>query len=86
MMIFLMKAILIGLWVLAGAAFVAPDQVIYSDVFKIAGVVFVIAHPLEIFLFRKWHRCPKDYVNSFIFGMLHIKLLQHHAQAQHDQG
>ena len=75
-----------GLWVLAGAAFVVPDQVIYPDVFKIIGAVFVLAHPVEIFLFRKWHRCPEDYVNSFIFGMLNIKLLQGRAKTQNDVG
>ncbi|PCI32470.1 MAG: hypothetical protein COB54_06935 [Alphaproteobacteria bacterium] len=86
MIIFALKAFLIGLWVMAGAAFIAPDQVIYADVFKIIGAVFVLFHHVEIFLFRKWHRCPKDYVNSFVFGMLHIKLLQHRIQTHNDQG
>ena len=86
MMIFTMKAILIGLWLLAGAAFIAPDQMIYPDAFKIVGAVFIIVHPIEIFLFKKWHLCPEDYAHSFVFGLLNIKLLQNRAKAQNGQG
>lgn len=76
MKILVIKAILIVVWLLALIAFVAPEQAIYPLVFKIVGGLLVIGHMAEIFLYRKLHVRLGDYVNTFLFGVVNIKMMQ----------
>jgi len=85
MKIRVIKAILIVVWLLVLTAFIAPDQAISLPVFKAVGGLLVIVHFAEIFLYRKLHTRLSDYVNTLLFGVLNIKLMQHRDTAQNDE-
>lgn len=70
------KIVLIGIWVLSIIPFAAPDMAIYPDIFKIVGLVLIVAHAAELILFRKLHNSIGDCINTLLFGVLNIQYMK----------
>ena len=55
------------------ASVIAPTQVPFSGVFQGIGVFRVLSHIIEIVVFKKRMRGPRDYLLTILFGSLQPK-------------
>ena len=71
-----LKANLAALWLAIVLAVLMPDLIPFSGSLVIAGLFLVVAHTVEIAVFRSKLKTPSDYAQTFFFGMIHIKPLK----------
>lgn len=62
-------------WLLIIAALTIPQYVPYNHIFIGIGAFLVIAHIIEIMVFKKRLKAFSDYVGVFLFGALHLRKL-----------
>jgi uncharacterized protein YhhL (DUF1145 family) len=70
------KVILSIVWLLIIGAVIAPSQVPYADRLTMLGIALLVAHSIEIFIFRKLMRNIGDYFAMLVFGVLQLKSLK----------
>lgn len=76
------KVILFGkinvgiVWLLVVLAVLLPDLIPFSQSLMMVGVFLVVAHIVEIIIFRKKLKQASDYVQTFFFGVFHIKSIK----------
>ena len=70
------KVILSIVWLLIIGAVIAPSQVPYADKLTMLGIALLVAHSIEIFIFRKLMRNTGDYFATLVFGVLQLKSLK----------
>ena len=72
----ILKSTTILLWLAVAVAFGAPDLLPFSDVLQRIGTILIIAHAVEVILFIKLLRGPSDFLQVFLFGVIHIFALR----------
>lgn len=76
------KKIVSAVWVLCLISIIQPQIVSYSGVFQGIAVFLVVSHLIEIFIYRARFNNALDYVQTFLFGLLHLKALAHQHKQQ----
>jgi uncharacterized protein YhhL (DUF1145 family) len=70
------KGLVSIVWLLIVASVIAPSQVPFPLVFQGIGIFLVVAHIIEIAVFKKRMRGPGDYLLTMLFGSLQLKTIR----------
>jgi uncharacterized protein YhhL (DUF1145 family) len=70
------KGLVSIVWLLIVASVIAPSQVPFPFVFQGIGIFLVVAHIIEIVVFKKRMRGPGDYLLTMLFGSLQLKTIR----------
>ncbi len=66
-------AIISVVWLLCIAAIAAPQQAPAASVFQGIGIFLVVAHVIEMLIYRRFLSAPMEYLKVFFFGVLYVK-------------
>ncbi len=66
-------AIISIVWLLCIAAIVAPQLAPAASVFQGIGLFLVVAHVIEMLIYRRFLSTPMEYLKVFFFGVLYVK-------------
>jgi uncharacterized protein YhhL (DUF1145 family) len=66
-------AIISIVWLLCVAAIIAPQEAPASSVFQGVAIFLVVAHVIEMLVYRRFLCAPIEYLKVFFFGVLYIK-------------
>lgn len=69
------KAIVTITWLLVFASGLFPTLIPFSNVFMGIGAFLVVAHLIEIVVFKKRLNVFNDYIGVFFYGALHLNQL-----------
>ena len=58
------------------ASVLAPAQIPFATVFLWVGVFLVVAHAIEVVVYRRLMRGPGDYLQTMLFGLLQLKTIK----------
>ncbi|WP_299074957.1 DUF1145 domain-containing protein [uncultured Paraglaciecola sp.] len=67
------KSIVVLVWILVIVAVVAPTQLPFAMFFQGVGIFLVVAHCIELVVFKRFIKQPSDVLHILLFGILHIK-------------
>ena len=70
------KVIVSTVWLFIVASVIAPSQVPFPSVFQGVGLFLVVSHIIEIVVFKKRMRGPRDYLLTMLFGSLQLKTIR----------
>jgi len=70
------KVIVSIVWLFIVASVMAPSQVPFPSVFQGLGLFLVVSHIIEIVVFKKRMRGPRDYLLTMLFGSLQLKTIR----------
>ena len=57
-------------WLFIVASVIAPSQVPFPSVFQGLGLFLLVAHSIEVVVYKKRMRGPGDYLGTMLFGLL----------------
>jgi uncharacterized protein YhhL (DUF1145 family) len=60
-------------WLLCVAAIITPQQTPAASVFQGIAIFLVVAHVIEMLVYRRFLSAPIEYLKVFFFGVLYIK-------------
>ena len=63
-------------WMFIVASVIAPSQLPFSSVFQVIGIFLLIAHSIEVVVYKKLMRGPRDYLGTMLFGLLQLKSIK----------
>ena len=66
----------IGKVIVSMVSVIEPSQVPFSYVFQGIGIFLVVSHIIEIAVFKKRMRGPRDYLLTMLFGALQLKTIR----------
>jgi len=72
----ILKVIVSIVWLLILVSVTEPLLVPFSQGFQWLGVFLVVSHMIEILLFHKRMRGPRDYWLTMLFGALQLKTIR----------
>lgn len=67
------KCILAIIWLFVIAAVIIPTLALYPAFFQRLGVILVVVHIIEMFVYKGLLKSTNDYLQVLLFGLLHIK-------------
>ena len=70
-----LKANLAVVWLAIVLAVIMPELVPFSSMLIKVGLFFVVAHIIEIAVFRHKLESAGDYMQTFFFGIVHVKTI-----------
>ena len=70
------KVIVSIVWLFIVVSVVEHSQVPFSYVFQGIGIFLVVSHIIEIVVFKKRMRGPRDYLLTMLFGALQLKTIR----------
>ena len=70
------KVIVSIVWLFIVASVIAPSQVLFPSVFQGIAIFLVVAHSIEIVVFKKRMRGAGDYLLTMLFGSLQLKTIR----------
>ena len=70
------KVIVSIVWLFIVVSVIEPSQVPFSYVFQGIGMFLVVSHIIEIVVFKKRMRGPRDYLLTMLFGALQLKTIR----------
>ena len=70
------KVIVSIVWLFIVVSVVAPSQEQISYMFQGIGIFLVVSHIIEIVVFKKRMRGPRDYLLTMLFGALQLKTIR----------
>ena len=71
--ILISKLVVSVVWVLIVVAIVQPAAIPFASILYGVGVFLVVAHTIEIVVYRRLLRGVGDYLGVFLFGLLQLK-------------
>ena len=66
-------AIIAIVWLMCFVAIFLPEQALFPDVFQGVAIFLVVAHIIEMFIYKRLLDGPKDYLWVLFCGVLYIK-------------
>ena len=70
------KGIVSIVWLFIVVSVIEPSQVPFSYVFQGIGIFLVVSHIIEIVVFKKRMRGPRNYLLTMLFGALQLKTIR----------
>lgn len=70
------KVIVSIVWLFIVVSVIEPSQVPFSYMFQGIGIFLVVSHIIEIVVFKKRMRGPRDYLLTMLFGTLQLKTIR----------
>lgn len=70
------KVIVSIVWLLIMASVITPTQVPFSGVFQGGGIFLVVAHSVEVMMYKRLMRGPEDYLGTMLFGLLQLRSIK----------
>jgi uncharacterized protein YhhL (DUF1145 family) len=70
------KVIVSIVWLFIVVSVIELSQVPFSYMFQGIGIFLVVSHIIEIVVFKKRMRGPRDYLLTMLFGALQLKTIR----------
>jgi len=70
------KVIVSIVWLLVLASVIVPAQLPFAGVFQGVGVFLIVAHSIEIVMYRRLMRGVSDYFGTMLFGLLQLQSIK----------
>ena len=70
------KIIVSIVWLLIVVSVIVPSQLLFPSELQGLGIFLLVAHSIELLVYKKLMRGPGDYLGTMLFGFLQLKSIK----------
>lgn len=70
------KIIVSIVWLLIVVSVIVPSQLAFPSELQGLGIFLLVAHSIELLVYKKLMRGPGDYLGTMLFGFLQLKSIK----------